>query len=470
VQVVNFDERAKLDKVSLDGFPLASALNPPLIDPKGKREDPKILNAEDIRLAAGVGPFALKGAEPAAGARPGAGGGGGARAGQVAKGGVRPVVGSVLKSQPWAVITALVPVDKQNKEYDRVFSNAIGESADRDRPHYAGAILERAEVTSKADELKWEPVAASDSFEAQWQETVEDPVPQKVRDPKLTRPLGPLVGSSWGPAIEHPKLVIADEPDPKAAAPGAAPGAAGPGAVTARPAANGPPAANPGRQAVEYKLLRIFDYTVQPMHRYRYRVKLQVQNPNYQVAAPYLKRPDNPSNNQEVRAADEWVISDAIMIPSGYDVLASGVEAKSAEPTANILLTGYENGIPAATTAKLYRGSLANKKESKVKATDPTSQQVISIDEVDFKTSMVVIDIYGGRNISLPKRRESPISAPGEVLLLDANGNLVVHNDLEDHLAVEQRKPPEDEAPRAELDRSNDSKSKRTPRVSKIKG
>ena len=92
----------------------------------------------------------------------------------------------------------------------------------------------------------------------------------------------------------------------------------------------------------------------------------------------------------------------------------------------------------------------------------------ISIDEVDFKTSMVVVDIYGGRNISLPKRRESPIAAPGEVLLLDANGNLVVHNDLEDHQAVEQRKPPEEEVTRAELDKS-EPKSKRTPRVSKIK-
>jgi hypothetical protein len=359
------------------------------------------------------------------------------------------------------MIMALVPVDKQNKEFDRVFSNAIGESHDRDTPHYAGVIVERAEITSgKADELKWEPVAASDSFEAQWQETVEDPVAQKLRDPKLTRPLGPLVGSSWGPVVVHPKLIVADAPDPKAAIPPAG-GAPQTGAAAAGGSA---------RDAVEYKLLRVFDYTVQPMHRYRYRIKVQLRNPNYQVAAAYLKRPDNPSNSQELRAADDWAVStNTLTIPSGYDVLAAGVEAKSAEPTANILLTGYENGIPASTTAKLYRGSLANKKESKVKATDPTNQQVISIDEVDFKTSMVVVDICGGRNISLPKRRESPISAPGEVLLLDANGNLVVHNDLEDHQAVEQRKPPQEEVTRAELDKSNDSKSKRTPRVSKIK-
>lgn len=459
VQVVNFEERAKLDKVSLDGFPLASVLNPPVIDPKGKREDPKILDPEDIRLAAGVGPFALKGAEDAAiNARPGAAPaiGGGVK---VAKGGVRPVAGSLLKSQPWAMITALVPVDKQKQEFDRVFSNAIGQSPDRDTPHYAGVIVERAEITNgKADDLKWEPLAPSDPFEAQWQEVVEDPVPQKLRDPKLTRPLGPLVGSSWGSVIVHPKLIIAEAPDPKKAV------------APAGAAANQPAAAPAGRARddVEYKLLRVFDYTVQAMHRYRYRVKLQLKNPNYQLAASMLKRPDNPLNTQEVRAADEWAVSPGVvMIPSGYDVLAAGVEAKSAEPTANLLLTGYENGIPAATTAKLYRGSLANKKESKVKATDPTNQHVISIDEVDFKTSMVVVDIYGGRNISLPKRRESPIAAPGEVLLLDANGNLVVHNDLEDHQAVEQRKPPEEEVTRAELDKS-EPKGKRTPRVSKI--
>jgi len=467
VQVVNFEERAKLDKVSLDGFPLASVLNPPVIDPKGKREDPKILNPEDIRLAAGVGPFALKGAEDAANnARPGAAPaiGGGAK---VARGGVRPVAGSLLKSQAWAMITALVPVDKQNQEFDRVFSNAIGQSPERDTPHYAGVIVERAEITNgKADDLKWEPLAPSDPFEAQWQEVVEDPVPQKLRDPILTRPLGPLVGSSWGSVIVHPKLIVAEAPDPKVAMRPA--GAAPPASAPAHP----PAADAPGRarDAVEYKLLRVFDYTVQPMHRYRYRVKLQLQNPNYKLAASVLKRPDNPSNAQEVRAADEWTISPGtLMIPSGYDVLAAGVEAKAAEPTANLLLTGYENGIPAATTAKLYRGSLANKKESKVKATDPTNQHVISIDEVDFKTSMVVVDIYGGRNISLPKRRESPIAAPGEVLLLDANGNLVVHNDLEDHQAVEQRKPPEAEVTRAELDKSSEPKGKRTPRVSKIK-
>jgi hypothetical protein len=477
VQVVDYQERAKRDALSLEKFPLATALNLPLEDPKGKRDDPAIFQVEDLRVAAGVGSFALKGATAAPGnqSRPSGPPG---QAGRASTGGVRPTSSANLKTQAWVVITGLVPIDKQAKEYDRVFSHAQGNYPDRNAPHYSGVIVQRAEVKpASPDKLEWVDIATVDKFEEEWEVRGEETVAPPYVDPNLTSPLGPLVGRDWDESVAHPKvpyLGAAEEAPAASAEPAAA--AQPPKAAAANPNRRAAPQAAPPQQAApaaagrpappQYKLLRVFDYKVEPLHRYRYRVKPELQNPNYNLPAKDLKNPGAPSSKQEFRSPEEWTAAaEPVTVPSGYDVLASGVESKSGEPAANLLLTAFEEGLPASTKAKLYRASVANKKESNVRATDPRNNQATVIDEVDFKTGMVVVDIYGGRTISLPKRRESPIAAPGEVLLFDtASGTLVVHSDLDDHPQCESRKPPEDTETATTKSDKDDSK-KKSPRT-----
>jgi hypothetical protein len=253
--------------------------------------------------------------------------------------------------------------------------------------------------------------------------------------------LGPLVSSDWDATVSHPKIPLAREVE--------APGS-----------------------PLDYKLLRVFDYSVKPNHKYRYRVKLSVRNPNYHRDPKFLKKPDAPTNGQETRASDEWSEpTAAITIPSGYGVLAGAVEPKLSEPAAKILLTavGEADGIPASAETRVYRGSVANKKESKVQATDPRNSQTTEIAEVDFKTNLVVLDIFGGKSVSLPKRKDSPIAAPGELLLLDADGNLVVRSELDDLADYERRKPPQASAASSrEKDKipdDRDSKKKKSARA-----
>lgn len=461
VQIVDYKERAKRDPVPPEAFATSKPYAWPIVDPKGKRDDPEIYSIEEPRASAGVGTFALKGAEAPAGATSGRGQGAGG-GGQKLRGGVKPSNEAKLKSQPWAVVTALVPIEKQTAEYSRVFSHAMGEAAERDTPHYARAIVERAVIDAKnPDKLDWKPLGPLTVDQTDWQEKGEEIVDTKYLDPNLTFHLGPLVGGDWTDSVTHPKIPpfwVTNAADVAAPAVPVATGAPG------KPAA--PPRA---ARTVSHKLLRVFDYTVQPNGRYRYRVKLELQNPNFGLNAKFLKNPAAPLNSQELRTTEKWSDpTDVVVVPSGFEVLAGGVEPKLIEPAANLLVTtlNRQDGVPASTKTRTFRASLANKKESKVLATDPRNKKVIVIDEVDFNSGIVVVDIYGGKSVSLPKRRDSPFAAPGEVLLLDANGNLTVHNDLDDHDQFLSRQPPEEaDEPRAEPERTTDDKGKKPPRA-----
>ncbi len=465
VQIVDYKARAKRDPVPPEEFATSKPYAWPIFDPKGKRDDPEIYSIEEPRASAGVGTFALKAAGAPAGASPGGGQVGGGR-GEVRKpvgGGVKPSNEAKLKCQPWAVVTALVPIEKQAAEYSRVFSHAMGEAAERDTPRYARVLVERAVIDAKnPDKLDWKPLGPLTVDQADWEQKGEEIVDTKYLDPNLTFRLGPLVGGDWTDSVTHPKIPpfwVTNAAD--VAAP----------AVPVAPGAPGKPAAAPrAARTVSHKLLRVFDYTVQPNGRYRYRVKLELQNPNFGLNVKFLKNPAALLNSQELRTTEKWSDpTDVVTIPSGFEVLAGGVEPKLVEPAANLLVTtlNRQDGVPASTKTRTYRASLANKKESKVLATDPRNKKVIVIDEVDFNSGIVVVDIYGGKSVSNQKsKRESPFTAPGEVLLLDAQGNLTVHNDLEDHDQFLSRQPPEAaDEPRAEPERTSDDKGKKAPRT-----
>ncbi len=79
-----------------------------------------------------------------------------------------------------------------------------------------------------------------------------------------------------------------------------------------------------------------------------------------------------------------------------------------------------------------------------VEAVDPRDGAIRQLQNVEFNTGIVVVDIHGGRQLS--KRFGSSVTGPVEVLVMDGQGNLRVRSELEDHAAVHFLAPKEDEA------------------------
>lgn len=97
----------------------------------------------------------------------------------------------------------------------------------------------------------------------------------------------------------------------------------------------------PGMSAapqVPYKLYRYVDLTCAPGKRYRYRVKLKLANPNYQLPAAYLK---NPESAKQPYVSSDWSApSSVIEIPMNGQALAvaatTGTQATAFEPEGQI--------------------------------------------------------------------------------------------------------------------------------------
>ena len=64
--------------------------------------------------------------------------------------------------------------------------------------------------------------------------------------------------------------------------------------------------------------------------------------------------------------------------------------------------------------------------------------------KVNYYSNTIAIDFRGGEKVS----RRSSLSAPGEILLWEPDGTLVVRNELEDKAAIDQLKAAEAPPPR----------------------
>ena len=460
VEIVDYEARVKREPVLATAFEIKIPMNPLLADPKSKRDNPKVFPLEEPRIAAGFGTFALR--DVAGGAAEPRGGAGAGRAGHQGHG-VVPGAAAKLKGQSWIVVTALVPKLKQESEYSRAFDGAMGGIPERDTVEYVGYYIQRAEVSdSDPAKLEWKPMPSAEAFQNQWEAFAEEIVPKEYIDPTLTTQLGPLVGIDWDESVSHPKIplespgdVAAQPPQqapPVAAAPVAA-AAPNDGRVLGRarppvaPKPGAPPAAVvPGAVAkapIEYRLFRVFDFSVEPKKKYRYQVRLVLRNPNLEVRPQYLKDPE--VRTQKELMTDWSEPTPIAVVPDGYRVFGGVVVRRLPEPEAKVLISSADEkeGIEAAAEVPVQRGSVAASSVKPVLARDPRTNQTRELENVNFRTDRVVVDIRGGKPLS--RIKDSGFNSPGEVLLVDPSGNLTVRSELEDQLVYETRKPPEAE-------------------------
>jgi hypothetical protein len=302
------DKIAKFNEQGINVKPYeCGALDKPLFGQRGKRGQPELYDVEELRAAADFGAFqvvdASSGGAPVA--PPSRTGG---RTPPVA----RAVGNTVIRGKHWVVITGLVPVDMQANAYRKALGDAVAYDPVNDVPTYVDYTVERAEINSPADEInpdftkKFNSAEAENEAKKDWLQPQTEVVESKYTDPILTFPLGPLQNRAWGANVAHAsKIPLLNS---------GMDGETGDRADAENPAAEAVPAADPhrgqtgirggprnpnvrtdrgagyGGEAAAYKLLRFFDFNVEPGKSYIYRVRLALKNPNFQVDAGKLEK------------------------------------------------------------------------------------------------------------------------------------------------------------------------------------
>jgi len=400
--------------------------------------------------------------------------------------GVDVVDRTVAEGRRWVMVCGLVPFADQQEEYNKVFLGYDGFDADNDRPRYMGYEVARAEV-SGGQTGEWKTVFRQSPGTKSLQKAIfrwdkrdrQEIIDPRYIDENLTWPLGPRVLVDWAEEDKHSKVPLEKkEKDKKARVP------------------EGDPILNPGRkksyQQAEEKqedapsrMLRYYDFSVEPGKRYRYRFRLILRDANY-VRDPnseqrlYLSEVILPEKyiNEEVVArlkkkeADllaqgyneehvkaemrirytEWSEpTRTVKIPLDNRILADGVEppiedALHAEPGASILVKTFNifDGKSAAGETLLQPlGTLGNFQLDDIAVIDPDTKQLKELD-YEFKTGAILLDVRGGENVG-----DTGLEQPGEILMLGQEGKLVVLSEAEDRPAVRAHRELQEKAKRA---------------------
>jgi hypothetical protein len=477
--------------------------------------------------------------------------------------GAPPAANSVqeLKGRRWVVLTGLVPIEKQSQAFFNAFRHAVGYDASRDQPVYFNYQVERAEVAdpAEASTVDWKKaqplwfMREVNKAQGEWSATGmgTDVVNPQFLDQRLTFPLGPLQGRTWS----DQKLAgsLAHEPEIPVAAPGYPGGgqmgnggtpAPAPGPVSAKNGAEGdkgsegedpsetpgtgpgtpggqvsPPPAAVDNKPLEYRLLRFFDFHVEPGRHYVYRVKLRLLNPNYipdpkaeEVAVTTLKlyQLKDASLAKSKYVDTDWSEpSPVVATPHDTRVLAVSVTPKQSrvDPIGTVMVAKWmqRKGFEAFDDLMVCRGQLINMADKVFtpgngSATPPGGQGrpgpggrggpigpggggipggrpiapgggtwpggrpgpggggggawpgggpvapprmppaggvppgglLSQPFKLNYLSYVLAVDFRGGQDVTGRRGRENPIHAPGEILLMDRDGNLEVRDELDD--------------------------------------
>lgn len=244
-----------------------------------------------------------------------------------------------------------------------------------------------------------------------------------------------------------------------------------------------------------YYLFRFFDFTVEPGAHYRYRVRLVLYNPNYKLEERYLA---SPELGEPPHVLSEWSEpTEIVSVPRDDRLLLASVSAgrrPSVEPSATVFAVHWDNetgqeifnefpvdlgqwtifemernlydpmdprfagmggapgmGMGMEGEGMMPPGMMAPGMEGGMMEgggmaaagrgprTRPPRQPKVALSEkVQCEADELVLDIEGGDK--LPGRRG--LSAPGEILLMTADGVLKVRNDLDDEGDIREKKQP----------------------------
>lgn len=483
--VTPYAKQAKESRVDIEEEPYAHAnlWDKPLFDRRPLRDTPPLFAVQQLRGASGIGAFRAAperaAAKPVAkpGARPGT---------RPAAGAAAPVgnaAGSSLVGQRWIVVTGLVPIKEQTAAYLQSFRQSVFFDSQRDIPDYSDYLVERVELNNAAEAANpdWTKAKKFTSRDAKtavdsWASAGgKELVADKYLESKLVFPLGPLVNQQWTADVAHePEIPVKKSTDRDT-------GMGDRGERGIRPEAGldvrgdrGDPLGGEGRgvrrgeqsdddspfadrakddkttrkpddkvaddvdtaKKPAFKLFRFFDFTVEPGKQYVYRVRLALYNPNRHLKTSLLK---NPELADLGHLLTKW--SDptaAISVARDTRILAMSVQParSSIDSTATILVTKWlkTKGIEAfLEKSKVGRGQLCDFPRERFKPPKSARADGARAEvTVDFITDATLIDLHGGERLGKKS------TSPGEILVLDSNGNLFVRDELDDSPLVDE--------------------------------
>ncbi|HUY90039.1 MAG TPA: hypothetical protein VMV10_14985 [Pirellulales bacterium] len=373
---------------------------------------------------------------------------------------------SKLDGRYWVSVVGLIPSWDQEAEFQKVFRDATKTYA-TDTPEYVYCDVERAEVASPGEVGEYVALDMDQVIDdmEKWAAVYPAMIDKKylTPSPDVTAPLPPLVRANHDPnAIRHPKIPLAGEAsaeENKAAAAAAAElkdeadgdGKSRRGRRAGRNRA-GMPRGMPGgmqmgmgmgmgmsgrpgvaKEKIENMLFRFFDFTVQPGKKYKYRIRLALENPNWNKPVQYLKSPD--------LAKEEFIYTDwseptpEVFVPLGSELLAGDANPKAGpkDPSAKILVRQFdkEKAVTAVHVFDLTRGATANADEVEVHTTNssPGGAPPASTEKVDFRTDATMVDLVGGdKLVGFPKETKSP----GRILVMRSDGELAMLSEFSD--------------------------------------
>jgi hypothetical protein len=467
------------------------------------------------------------------------------------------VPGEVIAREARAVvIMAAVPLEKQFEEFDKAFKDALEYDPMRDIPRYVLYRVERADVTADPAQdpaqARWESLAIGRALAemGRWGPSPREVIEVNAIDPILTNPVPPFMQRDIYDALVHPDIPVAkltgneqltgnegtrpgepaaneapvkeqDLTDPNAALPipGAQAGQGmgegmprpgmmqrgpGPGFPGMRPGGlpgygEGMGGVSPGAEMplAKYRLLRFTDTTVQPLHKYRYRVKLILEDPNNPYVGvqpprwdpartvplrkppiqsmsansltrvraaeqandpntrPFLRETDasEPSDIVELPEVDRYFAGKAT--PGNGNPLPVGTPPNvtytppilSTQPSANLLTVTFdrEKAVDVAAEKEIYRGSTLNF-EKDADVIHPAKLTIHTIEKHKFLNNSIVVDFVGGNDVpTLDARRSDKVPEPCEILIFDGLGKLQLLDEADDVEGFRRYLPPKPE-------------------------
>ncbi|MCL2744087.1 MAG: hypothetical protein FWE67_09560 [Planctomycetaceae bacterium] len=417
----------------------------------------------------------------------------------------------------WVVITGLIPVKEQLNIYVDLFSSSMQPDPMRDFPMYRFYEVWRAEVKpgQTDDQLNWgdKPLKFLPDYLqnlALWGTPALDPVDPNYIAPgrfPMAYPLPP-VEKKYGEEVAHPPLIplLTDtqvemnkelekyhekriknmfnvseqdilEGNPFGPGGGMRGGemgdtGMGPGRTTPRRKSSQDEEEDFKPVEVSNYLFRFFDFDVEPGKTYKYKVRLILENPNFQMQ-PQVLTDESIAKVRELKT-DFSVPTNAVTVPLESRVLVTGVaDSRSSweDPTASVLAVHFkkEDGSEwAVPLNRVTRGSTinypgrdatnhgikstpkpggmegimemppegtGNRRGQQRTPTRPPIPKAPADDEskekINVLSDVCVLDIFGGQRLQFVGNVDSKttdLRSPGKVVVLEPSGSLVIRD------------------------------------------
>lgn len=376
------------------------------------------------------------------------------------------------KIVPYVLVTGLIPVAKQQAEYESRFSMASLRDPNLDMPHWNGFEIERMEVIP-GTEGRWKPVDMKSlvrRYSAEWAAVHPEPLlPQLMLAPEQEQrdraiaplpfcsPLPQLADGAWGLKSLHPWFAgylerqaekqkaaaekqqrDAEESSNVFAGGGPAgpfdggfqpPGfGAGPDGSGMMPSGNPamPDMVDPALLGPEYRLFRFIDMDVKAGRTYRYRVKSSCWNPNLNVPSRHLA--DNADAKKQALDSDFSTATTPIVVPDGSKLLVQPLKKQELKRlksgTVSVMILGEKPQAGSLSLRSLLMevGGIANVDPATNKKGDLRSRGDAII------TDRVLMDSRGRLEDRAETRgsKPSPPPEPLEMLFLRPDGGFDV--------------------------------------------